>query len=101
MPGRRGARKLAAGKMREVRADGQVIDELEVKLIAAQCQVVVAEKRDQRFEVVAVGINRIDGDISLVSKVIEEIANFVRHARAPTVNDDTPRRALRLRHSAC
>jgi hypothetical protein len=66
-----------------------VIDALQIELIASNREVVVAEKSGERFEVIAIRGDGVDGDVPLVSEVVEKLADFVRHARAPG-DDDTP-----------
>src|SRR3954453_506797 len=87
MPRRRRASQFASRKMRKVRADRKMIDALQIELIASEREVVVAEKSNERFEVIAIRRDGIDGDVPLVSEVVEKLADFVRHARAPEVND--------------
>jgi hypothetical protein len=69
--------------VREVRADSEVIDALQVELIAPQGQVVIAEEGNERLEVVAIRMDRVDRSVPLVREVIEEIADLV--LQAPTL----------------
>src|SRR5437763_15095082 len=66
-----------------------MIDALQIELIASEREVIIAKKSDERFEVVAIRGDGIDGDVPLVGEVIEKLADFVRHTRAPG-DDDTP-----------
>src|SRR5207237_9438378 len=66
-----------------------MIDALQIELIASEREVIIAKKSDERFEVIAIRGDGIDGDVPLVGEVIEKLADFVRHARAPG-DDDTP-----------
>src|SRR3954468_13472469 len=74
MPRRRRARQFASRKMRKIRADRKMIDALQVELIAPEREVVVAEKSDERFEVISIRGDGVDGDVPLVSEVIEKLA---------------------------
>ena len=62
--------------MRQIGSDGDVIDALQIELITCECEVIVAEEAAEGLEVVAVGFDRVDRDVSLVRQVIEEIADF-------------------------
>ena len=81
MTGHRCPAELLASQKCDVGADGQAIDARPVELIASQREEVVAEKSDERFQILAVRGHRVDGDVALVSEVIEEIADLVFHAR--------------------
>ena len=67
--------------MREVGADGQVIDARQLDLVASHREVVVAEKGGERLQVVAIRRDRIGRNVPLVRQVIEEIADLVLHAQ--------------------
>src|SRR5436190_13004828 len=79
MTGDRRTAELPFCQMRQIRADGDVVDALQVELITRECEVVVAEKAGEGLEVVAVGFDGVDRDVSLVRQVIEEIADLVFH----------------------
>src|SRR5205814_4269584 len=93
---RRSARQFASRKVREIRADGEMIDALQIELIAPEDEVIVAEKADERFEVIAIRGDGIDGDVPLVSEVVEKVADFVLHARAPVAMVNGMRRGARI-----
>jgi hypothetical protein len=82
--------------MRKIRADGEMVDALQVDLIASECEVVVAEKSDERFEVIAICVDGVDGDVPLVGEIVKKLADFVRHARAPGAMVNGMRRAARI-----
>src|SRR6185295_18965248 len=73
--------------MREVGANGEVVDALEIELIAPEREVVVAEERDERLEVVAVRADGVDRHVALVRQVIEEITDLVLHTPPPHTNE--------------
>src|ERR1051325_2401623 len=65
--------------MRQIRAHREVIDALQIELIAREREGIVAEKTDERLEVVAVCVHRVVRDITLVCEVVEELSDLARH----------------------
>src|ERR1043166_3814153 len=83
MPRDRRAAQLAPREMREIRANGEVIDAPQLELLARHREVVVAEKREKGFEIVAVGGDGVGADVALVRQVIEELPDFALHPALP------------------
>src|SRR5205085_659756 len=77
----RRAAQLAATEVCEVGADRQMIGAAQLEQVAPDREVVVAEEADERFEIVAIGSDRVRRDVALVGEIVEKIADFVLHAR--------------------
>src|SRR5438093_12885883 len=85
MSRRRCAAQFLARAMGEIGANREMVDALQIDLIARHRQVLIAEESEEGFEVVAVGADGVDRDIALVREVIEEIANLVLHPPLPVL----------------
>src|SRR6266487_2777355 len=85
MSRRRRAAQFLASEMGEIGANREMVDALQIDLIARHREVLIAEESEEGLEVVTVGADGVDRDIALVRQVIEEIANLVLHPPLPVL----------------